>query len=506
MNFMKYIYRNSTAEPLFPTEEYAFSGYEDFSLPADQEKYTSFVFFIILPRWYEEDSLCRWIDDYEKRVESFVAVANGRPVYVFALQNYFCPQWEFSGHVLKRRIAAFNMSVAELAQNFHLLDLADFSSALPYDAKYYYLYSTVVAPQVAADFRAWFTSQINKFSRPAKKCLILDLDNTLWGGILEEDGMEKLKISGNYPSSVYQDFQRLVLAVKKTGVVLCIASKNDEEKVKKCFEQRDDLLVKWEDFVSRKIHWGPKDQSVREIAQELGIGLDSMVFIDDNAAERERVKTFCPGVEVPDFPQEEYKRPDFFAKQFEIYFAKNKVSIEDKSKTELYLKKLNAEAERKKFTTENEYLAELNTRLSWQELNSANQERMAELINKSNRFNLTARRYTIAELKKADMALCAEVTDKFGPLGLNVALVLKIDGENAFIESFALSCRVLGRRIEYQTVEDLLSKLRWRGVHKVYGRYVPTEKNKSAADFYTQCGFTMTEQCPEYTEFMKDII
>lgn len=489
---MNYVYRNTTVEYLFKENTCSFSGYNDYTLPADWEKYERFIFLLTLPNWYEETKLVSWIGDYKNILINFCNMVSGKPIYVCKLENYQCPVWN-RGHILDKALNKFNTDLFNLSPNVNILDLKKFKQDWVPDLRYYYMYQALIPPHYGAEFQCWFEQICTREIMPAKKCLVLDLDNTLWGGVLSEDGSANLQISGSYPGNVYQDFQRLVLAVKQAGIVLCIASKNDPETVKKCFEQRSDLLVRWDDFILHKISWQAKYISVQEIASELNIGLDSVVFVDDSSLEREEMKYYCPEVIIPDFPKEIYSRPTYFAKLFEQYFSQN-MQFSDVNKTDLYMKKIRADQERDKFSSLADYLKNLNIKLHYEELAENNMERISELINKSNQFNLTTHRYTkekLGEMAKTHWISCVDVADKFGNLGICGVSIVKYQANTAEIDTFLLSCRVLGRDIEFSYMKYIEDTLKKKNIKRIKSCYVPTSKNMKVEFFYEKCGFTL---------------
>ena len=501
---MNYVYRNMTVEYLFKENTCLFSGYNDYTLPSDWEKYERFIFLLTLPNWYDEMKLVSWINDYENILRHFCHTVSSKPIYIFKLENYQCPTWN-KGHVLDKALNKFNTDLFNLSPNVSILDLKKFKRDWMPDLRYYYMYQAFIPPHYGTEFQCWFEQICARETMPAKKCLVLDLDNTLWGGILSEDGAAHLQISGSYPGNVYQDFQHLVLAVKRAGGVLCIASKNDPKAVKKCFEDRRDLAVKWDDFILHKISWQSKYISVQEIVSELNIGLDSVVFIDDSSLEREEMRYYCPEVVIPDFPKEIYLRPAYFAKLFEQYFSQN-TQFSDSNKTDLYVKKLRADQERAKFSSLADYLTNLNMKLHYEEFSENNMERIGELINKSNQFNLTTHRYTkekLSEMAKTHWISCVNVADKFGDLGICGVCIVKCQTNIAEVDTFLLSCRVLGRDIEFSYMKYIEQILRKRNIKHIKSYYIPTAKNMKVEFFYEKCGFTLNSVesgCKIYTK------
>ena len=330
-------------------------------------------------------------------------------------------------------------------------------------------------------------------SKPRKKCLILDLDNTLWGGVIGEDGVEGIELSDHNEGRRFFDFQKTILQIKNTGIILAIVSKNNLKDVEPVFE-KSEMLLKESDFLVLKIGWENKSDYIREIAFELNIGLDSMVFVDDNPVEREQVKREIPEVVVPDFPIDTTDLSLFGKQLYFKYFYIDKALTEDINKTEMY----KANIERKKLRSEikniDDYIKSLciNLRIS-KDIRTAI-PRIAQMTQKTNQFNLTTKRYSEKDIDSfisdsSYQVFTGTVTDKFGNNGMTILCIIKIIEEIAYIDEFLMSCRVMGRKIEYtflQYVENILFN---NGVELLKAKYIRNEKNAPAAVFYENYGF-----------------
>lgn len=487
---MKYIYRNTAVEYLFPKDEYMYSSYGDLTVKNDA-KIDTFIYSNFLPFEYDLQLLKKWINDYKQAIVQHSTIYSNKKIFVIKLENYHYKNLNLSDFSLINAINDFNYTMSKLP-NINIIDISDFVSLKEIDYKYYYTFNAIISPLVKNEFQKWFANKLSIYTRTSKKCLVLDLDNTLWGGILSEDGIENLAISGNYPGNAFSAFQKMILELKKIGVILCIASKNDEKLVLDCFNKRDDLILKYDDFIIKKISWNEKNKAIFEIAKELNIGLDSIVFIDDNPQERDLIKSFCPDVTVLDFPQEPYLLTKYFSIEFENLFAKTTITEDDKIKSELYEKKLKADAEKILFENIDDYINNLNIEVQYQIATEYNLKRIHELINKTNTFNTTTKRYSfeeLSELSQHSYISAIKVKDKFGDLGIVGCSIVKIENGIAIIDSFMLSCRVLGRKIEYTYLNMLKEKLRQKNVKEIIGIIVPTERNIVAQIFYSNAGF-----------------
>ena len=331
-----------------------------------------------------------------------------------------------------------------------------------------------------------------------KKCLVLDLDDTLWGGVISEDGLEGIALSDHGVGAVYRDVQTLVKALSAQGVLLAVNSKNDLEDALLPFRKHPHAVLQEEDFAVVRANWRPKPENVRDIAGVLNIGMDSMVFIDDNPAERAAVRAACPEVEVPEFPSDTSALPAFIRKVADQFFTAPRLSAEDAGKTAMY----RAEAQRaeaRAHASLEDYLASLEMQLSLRPLNEEEIPRAAQLCAKTNQFNLTTHRYSEADLRaltrdKRRRAWIAGLSDRYGDYGRIALVIAELDkGEtSASFDTFLMSCRAMGRGVESALlawVEELLAA---EGVTRLTGHYLPTAKNGPVKDFWRDMGYAKT--------------
>ena len=491
-----YIYRNSTLEHIFKGEDCVFSSYGGVEKCNESDR--EIVVLYLLPYSYSENDIVAFAKEF---LEKTTYIANSHPdktIHTFSLFNYFYKPLAASNAAVEKIIKTTNEEISKLP-NVRLIDISSFftNRAEFFDEKYYYLYNTVVGPKIASAFREWAIDQItNNLTTARKKCLILDLDNTLWGGILGEDGVAGLKISGSYPGNAYHDFQTLSKEVAETGIILCTCSKNNERDVAECFKTRDDMVLKYDDFVIHSINWNSKVDSIKNIVKQLNIGLDSVVFIDDNPRERELIKSSLPEVLVPDFPQEPYELTSHFSPIFLKNFGCKQITDEDKNKKTQYEHMLKSNSLRQSFANENDFIRELKINLTIVKMDETNIARFSQLINKSNQFNLTTKRYSEDDLKKLERDGCRiyglKISDKFGDLGISGIAIARINEDSADIDTLLMSCRALGRKIENEFLKAILNDLQKNNVKHVAGCYIPTKKNALVKDFYKQFGFKPT--------------
>ncbi|WP_432484824.1 HAD-IIIC family phosphatase [Kineococcus esterisolvens] len=334
----------------------------------------------------------------------------------------------------------------------------------------------------------------------SRKCLVLDLDNTLWGGVLGEVGVHGIALGTGAAGEAYSAFQRHVLALKDKGVVLAICSKNDEDLVREVFEQNPDMLVRLDDVAVLKASWEDKPTAVRSIAATLGIGEDSLVFVDDNPAEREAVRELVPAVDVVPLPAE----PAGYVAALSRYpfFETDALTAEDAARTDQYRARARAAQERESAGSLEDYLRGLGMRAEVAPLGAANVARVAQLLGKTNQFNLTTRRHSLADVEGFAAhpdwhAQVVRLRDRFADHGVvGVLLARRVDepgGAVLEVDSWLMSCRVIGRTLEDEMFGVLVRQARALGCARLRGAYVPTAKNSQVAGLYERLGFSRQE-------------
>lgn len=333
--------------------------------------------------------------------------------------------------------------------------------------------------------------------RTPKKVLALDLDNTLWGGLAGENDNTPIELSEEHGGLAYKNLQRVILQMQRQGVLLAIVSKNNEQDAQEILEGHPHMVLRPSAFAARRINWKAKHENIREIAREMNLGTDSFVFWDDSPAERQLIREMLPEVTVPDFPDKPEELAGVMAEIYREYFEKPAVTEEDLKKTAQYA--ANAERNRLREATGSfeDYLRRLEITVT-REVPGKHVERLLQLVNKTNQFNLTTKRYTREELEglltdaKKKVYLYS-VADRFGDNGIVAAAVAVMDGSTAVLEEFVMSCRVMGKNIEYGILDDVEKDLRSRGIERLQGIYIPTAKNKPVEKLYEQLGYSRTD-------------
>jgi FkbH-like protein len=330
-----------------------------------------------------------------------------------------------------------------------------------------------------------------------RKVLVLDLDNTLWGGVIGDDGPEKILLGRETPvAEAYTAFQGYCLSLRERGILLAVCSKNDEEIAKQGFAHPDSVL-KLEHFSAFKANWEPKDENILDIAKDLNLGVDSFVFVDDNPAERDLVEAQIAGIAVPDIGSDVSKYASIL--ESKRYFESLSLGKEDLLRAEMYkenAERLNLE---QKFADYGEYLDSLEMRAEIGPFHSTYLERIAQLTNKSNQFNLTTRRYSVAEIESVlgdprRVGLYGKLNDRFGDNGLVSVVLGTIDEHKLHLDLWLMSCRVLKREMEIAMLDALVERAQERFVHTLIGYYLPTAKNGMVTEHYRKLGFTLVSK------------
>lgn len=333
-----------------------------------------------------------------------------------------------------------------------------------------------------------------------KKCLAVDLDNTLWGGVIGEDGVDSLILSNHKEGGRYYDVQKCLKRMKENGVMLVILSKNNPEDVAAVFSHPY-MFLQEDDFVGQKINWNPKTQNIQELAEELNIGLDSFVFLDDNPAERELMKAQCPQVEVIEFPQDTTLLARTVEDAYDKFFKGLYITDEDRDKTVKYQRQWKRKEIQKEADSMEDYLRKLEIIAELNLMEEQDIKRVVQLAGKTNQFNTTTIRYDERHInllrKSGDTDLIvAKMKDKFGDEGLTATVVLVYKNETAFIESFMMSCRVMSRQFEEVIFHEIVKWIRhtYPKIQKLQAEYRKTAKNKPVENLYESLGFQVKEE------------
>lgn len=406
----------------------------------------------------------------------------------------------------------FIQGLVEQKSNVFVLDIAETILEVGrkqfYSNKMWYMSSMPYSRDGLASVVKEIDRALDAAFTSRKKIIVLDLDNTLWGGVIGEDGIEGIELSDHKEGQRFYDFQYQLLKMKERGTVLAINSKNNEEDAEDAINNHPNMILRDRDFVSRKINWNNKAQNIKEIAQELNITEGGFIFIDDNPVEREIVKGECPEIVVPDFPEDTSELMGFAENIWEEYIRPLRVLAEDSNKTQMYQSDAKRKREKADSLNLDDYIARLGISVDIHRMKPEELDRVTQLCNKTNQFNLTTKRYTKAEIEKiADQANNAvyvvHTQDKYGDNGIVSAVILLGEENTAKIDTFLMSCRVMGRKIEDVITDAIAASLEDKAL--LIGEYIPTAKNKPVADLYEKLGFKLVSDEGGHKKYELDL-
>jgi FkbH-like protein len=365
---------------------------------------------------------------------------------------------------------------------------------------------------VSSDCLIYLAREYLKFIVPLcgrqAKVLVVDLDNTLWGGVVGEDGPDGIKIGREYPGAIYLALQRTILDIADRGVLLAICRKNNQLDALEALENHSEMLLRPRHFATMRINWNDKAQNLREISMELNIGLDAMAFLDDNPAERQRVKLAIPEMVVIDLPEDPVGY--VAALRASPVFERLSITSEDRERGKYY----SEQRERRQLETSagsiEDFYWSLEMRAEIVDVNSSTLARIAQLTQKTNQLNTTTRRYTehdiLGMLRDPTWILFGiRIIDKFGDNGILGATFIKIAGEAAQIDTFLLSCRVIGRTVETAMLSRVCDIATMNNCSRLTGWFLPSKKNAPAAKIFSDHGFTIATQSENGTLWQLDL-
>jgi FkbH-like protein len=412
-----------------------------------------------------------------------------------------CPSWPLQVLPDQRRILIekLNVDIIERYQNNPRIQILDLDALVAYAGC-----QNAMSPQMMSMARIPFSeaflemlarriiSHITATLGLTRKCLVLDCDNTLWGGIIGEDGLDGIQIGHDSPGREYLDFQKTILELYEQGVILAINSKNNLADVMQVLNEHPQMLLREKHFASILVNWDPKPQNMQKIAEQINIGLDTIVFIDDNPAERQMMRQSLPQVETLEMPAE----PSLFARTLRETgcFTRAYLTDEDKNRGQIYAAQRQRDQFQQSCATLEDFLKSLEMFVSIRLAGKDDIKRVAQLTQRTNQFNLTTRRYT-----EADIAAMAQnpnwriyvlgLKDKFGDNGTVGLALVEIQPKQWRIDTFLMSCRVIGRQVEDSLVDLICSDAARAGCMTISAEYIPTVKNSLVAGFWDKMGF-----------------
>ena len=393
------------------------------------------------------------------------------------------------------------MELAEKSNNVYVADVAALQAskgkAYSFDSRLYINADVIWSLDFTTDVAVTTVQILESFLGFSKKCLILDLDNTTWGGIIGDDGIENIEVGELGGGKAFTQLQQWAKALKNRGIILAVCSKNTDEIARGPFIHHPDMVLRIEDISVFVANWDNKADNIRYIQSILNIGFDTMVFLDDNPFEREMVRTHIPQITVPELPED----PADYVPYLNTLnlFETVSYTAEDKERTQQYREEANRAIEKGKYTDEKEFLISLNMISEVRPFDSFSVPRVAQLSQRSNQFNLRTIRYSEEDVKRISAAndyitFTFNLADKFGDHGLISAVILQQkSAKELFVDTWIMSCRVLKRGVEQFVLAQLVNWARIHNFELITGQYIPTPKNALVKDHYEELGFEKSD-------------
>lgn len=368
------------------------------------------------------------------------------------------------------------------------------------DWRYFYASKALYTVEFYKAYADYVKPHILTTAGRAKKALIFDGDNTLWKGIVGEDGFDRIEMSQDTPAgAIFAEVQSIALTLHNQGVLLGLCSKNNPEDIEQVIASHPNMQIRPEHLTINKSNWNDKATNLQEIARALNIGIDSMVYVDDSAFEVHLIRERLPEVTVLQVPERLHEYPAMLRRYSGLFYTPS-VTAEDLKKTEMYKQQAQREQIKQEFKDIEDYLASLALKVVVYEDEASLIPRMAQMSQKTNQFNLTTRRYTEADIEMFvkdphTKVFAFSVSDKFGDSGVTGLCMLKTDFHNASvdIDTLLMSCRIIGRNIEYAFMDFLIQMLKEQGILNVRARYIKTAKNSQVEKFYESCSFSVEQ-------------
>ncbi len=439
------------------------------------------------------------VEQIAQRLEAVTVVVNTIPLPV--PNGLGALEWN-SHHSLRQIAMEYNAGVGHLAREVPGVAVLDYEALVAetglaswYDRRLWYLARSRLSSQATRILAEAYLWLLTAAHRPRAKCLVLDLDNTCWGGVLGDDGINGIEIGSEGVGLAFSDLQRAVLNLRDQGLLLAVSSKNAIEPVRETFREHRGMVLAESDISAWRVNWNDKATSLREISNELGIGLDSLVFVDDNPAERDLIRTILPEVRVVELPQD----PADFAHAImkEPAFLTLALTDEDMARPVQYQTRAARVNTRTSSADLNDFLRSLQMRAIIGELSDSTATRIAQLTQKTNQFNLRTERYTESELmvmvaKGSHRVFWLRLSDRFGDEGLVVVAIVAV-GSPWFLDTFLMSCRVLGRTAEETLLDHISKEAVSAGMKILTAEYIATDRNDLVRDLLPRLEFYQTD-------------
>lgn len=467
------------------------------------DKYTNFI------EDFAEEQITSLYQIIATEIDLIIRNLHLAPTLVF---NTFISAGVYTNSLLKSKTDLLARKLNEYLYskdetNLQVLDinttLAKVGTSSAFDFRLFYLSKTLYTISFWKEYVYALSSIVYRYTGSTKKAIIFDCDNTLWKGILGEDGIEGIDMSAHSKiGQIYNKIQQIGVWLSNQGVIIGLCSKNNLADVEKVLMSHNDMILRKKHIVISKINWQDKAHNLREIAKDLNIGLDSLVFVDDSSFEINLIKEQIPEIFTLQVSTALHEYPNQLLKLVERYFYL-KSSPDDIEKTKQYRTQFLRNEEKNKYQSIVDYLSSLGIEIQIKENDRSQIERIAQLTQKTNQFNLTTKRYTEHQIEMfmnsdTNRIFSISVKDKFGEIGLTALIMIKEKNDTVFIDNFLMSCRIMGRDIEKAIMNYFISKCKQKGIKSIKATYIPTSKNIPVNDFYAESGFDIVNQEEEY--------
>lgn len=463
-----------------------------------------------------------WVGERAREIQMLINRIKENSSSKILFHNFKVPYHSPFGIMENKSEFGFMESIEELNRNIRdiikadsqvfLFDYNSFCSKIGkdniLDYKMYYLGDIKINLQHIPDLCDTYLSYIKPILSLNRKCIVLDLDNTLWGGVVGEEGLEGIKLGPTPEGRPFLEFQKYILSLFNRGIILAVNSKNNMDDALEVFRKHPYMVLKENHFAAMQINWDDKISNMRAVAEEINIGLDSLVFIDDDKMNREMIKDALPEVLVVDLPED----PSMYLKAImEIDdFNTLQITDEDLRKGRMYADQRKRHELKKQVTDITEYLRAMNITVTIERVNDFSIPRISQLTQKTNQFNMTTRRYLeedIRDFLKNDnfFIIPIKVEDKFGDNGLTGLAIVEKGSETWRIDTFLLSCRIIGRKVEETLIAYILEKAEENNADTLIGEFIPTKKNKPAMEFFKNNNFELKSKKDEIEVWEYDV-
>ena len=436
------------------------------------------------------------VNKFRQTTKSNLVIANFS-IPTFSSYGIFESRTDFGFHRMLNEINNALSDVLSNSDSVYVYDFAKFVTKFGekhiFDYKQFFFGDIKISLDYIPHLASELMSYVIGYLGISKKCIVLDLDNTLWGGVVGEDGFNGIKLGPEPPGNVFLEFQKTLLSFHQRGIILAINSKNNYDDAIKVIREHPYMQLKEDHFASLKINWNDKVTNMKDLAEEINIGLDSIVFFDDDPVNREFMKLSLPQVHTIDLPQDPSEFVNILQNLNE--FSVLNITHEDQQRGKIYAEQRKRTELEKSSTDLQGFLKQLNLKVSIKNASEFTIPRISQLTLKTNQFNLTTKRYQESDIKKFSQDTnyivgCAQVEDKFGDNGITGAFIVHKESHKEWmLDTFLLSCRVMGREVEKGILGHIINKAKESRVERLKARFAPTAKNKPIEDFLPSCGF-----------------